>query len=96
LQHELDAAQSRAVQAERDFRELHNDMLNMVAEAEEKANLERDAGVAVEKARAEELEARLNHTEERLRTIKRKEREVRRLLAVVSGEQEAPPTLDEE
>lgn len=87
LNRDLARMTDRATHAEGDFRELHQDLQKLVEEAQASAKIEMENAVAEERARAEELQGRLLLTEERLQKVRKKERELRRLVSVMSGEE---------
>ncbi|MEL6545362.1 MAG: PilZ domain-containing protein [Myxococcota bacterium] len=86
LGRDLARVNDRASHAENDFRELHADLQKLVDEAQKSAKIEMEAAVGEQKARAEELLDRLSLTEARLQKARKKERELRRLVSVMSGE----------
>ncbi len=88
LNRDLARMSDRATHAENDFRELHQDLQKLEEEAQASAKIEMENAIAEAKARTEELQGRLLLTEERLGKLRKKERELRRLVSVMSGKED--------
>ncbi|MEL6341195.1 MAG: PilZ domain-containing protein [Myxococcota bacterium] len=89
LQRDLQHMTNRAERAEQDFRELHTDLQKLIEEAHHSALIEVQSAVSETNARNEDLSSRLARAEDRLQKVKKKERELRRLVAMMSGEEES-------
>lgn len=86
LTRELAKMTDRTTHTEEELRERRDEHEKLLEEATKKAKEESEDALAEERARSQELADRLQLTEERLSKIRKKERELRRLVSVMSGE----------